>query len=187
MEIELIAKILGGISATGVFGAIGKLMHAKIKANKKETDRREKDREDFKELVEKVNSISVDVKGIKAKIKGLDEIQRNMLNAQGVAFLEWDSKGLCTYASPAFQMLIGQPDQKIKGSGWITLLSEEDQERIFKAWVFSYQNLTVFDEIYSFKTVFGKHLKVHALAFHNKDENGNYNGSFGQIKPFEGN
>lgn len=179
-----VVKIISGISATGFFTFIGKLIHAKVKASRSKEKEKEKDREDFKKLVEQVNSISVDVKGIKAKLKGLAEIQRNMLNAQGVAFLEWDAKASCTYASPALQMLIGQPEQKIKGIGWVTLLADEDQDRILKAWNFSYQNLTVFDEIYSFKTATGKMVKVHSLAFHNKDEHGNYNGTFGQIKPY---
>lgn len=178
---EIAKKIVATLSATGFFAFSIKLGKNYLKNRKAESNKKEQDRELFLKLVDEVQEIKVDVKGIKTKMRGLEESQRNRMNAQGLAFWESDIKGMTTYVSPSLQMMLGQPEQKILGAGWVNLLHEEDRDKIREAWEFSVEFMTIFDEVYRFNTSAGTVIKVHGLAFHNKDDDGNYTSSFGQL------
>ncbi len=187
MDKEIIKDIINGILGAGFLSFSYKWIKQYMKKLKDEKIAKENDRKLFLKLVEEVQEIKVDVKGIKTKMRKLEDSARNRLNAQEVAFWESDSQGNATYISPALQIMIGQPEQKIEGSGWISLIVERDRERVKKAWKFSIETLTVFDEIYSFNSAGGYEVKVHSMAYHGKDENGNYDGSFGQLKIYNNN
>lgn len=185
MDKETIVKeILKLIFGSGFLAFSYKGIRSYMKKNKEEKEKKENDRNLFLKLVDEVQEIRVDIKGINAKMRKLDDNARNRLNAQEVAFWESDNQGNATYVSPALQVMIGQPAQKIEGSGWVSLVVERDRERIKKAWKFSIETLTVFDEIYSFNSSGGYEVKVHSMAYHSKDDNGDYESSFGQLKSY---
>jgi len=179
---EKVMKFVFGSGTLAFLLKFAKKGKDKIEENKKI---KEQDRQLFLRLVEEVGIISNDVKGIKTKMKSLEDSQRNRLNAQGLAFWESDKEGKAVYVSPALQVMLGQPEQKIRDYGWAALMVEKDKDRIYKSWKFSIETLTVFDEIYTFNMAGGGTVKVHGMAFHSKDENGNYAGSFGQLKIIE--
>lgn len=176
---EKILKVIFGSGFLAFFLKFIKKGKDKINESKK---LKEQDRELFLRLVDEVGVISHRIGGIETKMQYLEQAQRNRLNAQGLAFWESDSEGKAVYVSPALQVMIGQPEQKIRDYGWATILVEKDRDRIYKAWKFSIETLTVFDEIYSFNMASGDTVTVHGMAFHSKDENGFYSGSFGQLK-----
>lgn len=182
---EAIKHIIGALSGAGFFAFASKMLKNYLKGRKVEKAKKEYDRQIFLKLVDEVAEIKTDVKGIKTEMRELKDDARNKMNALEVAFWESDKDGQATYVSPALQIMLRQPAQKIERSGWISLLVESDRERIKKAWKFSIETLTVFDEIYSFNTSGGFEVKVHGMAYHRKDENGFYNGSFCQIKLYE--
>lgn len=181
----IVREILKLIFGSGFIAFTYKWIRQYRKRTKDEKTAKENDRILFLKLVDEVQEIKVDVKGIKAKIRKLDDNARNKLNAQGIAFWESDKNGNAVIVSPALQVMIGQPSQKIEGSGWMSLVVERDRERIKRAWKFSIETMTVFDEIYSFNSSGGYEVKVHSMSYHNKDEDGKYEGSFGQLKLYD--
>lgn len=133
--------------------------------------------------------------GLKANVIGLthsvrrienriDEIESNRradMNLQGVAFWESDSNGMVTYVSPSLCKLVGRSEQEIMGANWISCIEEQDKERVFKAWKFSVETRTPFDEYYRYHLEDSGNIYVWGLAFH-KIVNGELVGSHGKLE-----
>ena len=115
-----------------------------------------------------------------ARLDGIDESQKISLNLQGTAFWISDEDGGCSYASPGLCKITGHSESDILGNKWIGWVIPAERERLFEAWLFSVENRTVFDEIYTFKRSDGLYQKVWGLCFH-KTVNDNHAGSLGKI------
>lgn len=110
------------------------------------------------------NSISV----IDTKLNGIQENQHVAMNLQGIAFWISNEKGGCEYASTNLCKLLGRNESELIGNAWLAWVIPEDRERIHDAWIFSVENKSAFDEVYTFKKSDGKKQKVWGLAFHKK-------------------
>lgn len=119
---------------------------------------------------------------IETRLDELTETQKISLNLQNVSYWISNEKGECTYASPALCKLIGRTEDEIKGNNWAAWLVKEDKERIYDSWMFSVEEKSPFDEIYSFQKDDGTIVKVWGLAFH-KQVNGKHSGILGKLEP----
>ncbi len=179
--LDTLLGIIKVLAALGVFAAVGAFIKktiAKFKQTKKD---KEEDRKRMMDVLEAVGMIEPRLKAIDVKLKDLSENQKAVLNMQNIAFLVFDKHGQCEYASPSSCDLVKFSESRILYSGWLALLIDADKERIGKAWHYAIETVTVFDEIFTYR---GSNETVHCIAFHKKDENGDYNGSFAQLKKY---
>lgn len=108
------------------------------------------------------------VKLIDTKLNGIQENQHVAMNLQGIAFWISSAEGSCEYTSTNLCKLLGRNESELLGNAWLAWVVPEDRERIHEAWLFSVENKSAFDEIYTFKKSDGKKQKVWGLAFHKK-------------------
>lgn len=101
---------------------------------------------------------------IEDKVDGIEENQKLAMNLQGVCFWVSDNEGEFTYASPALCKMLGRSESEILGTNWVNSIMVEDRDKILKAWNFSIENQTGFDEIYTIKRPDGMYVKVWAVA-----------------------
>lgn len=177
--IEITLTVIKGAAAIGIFAALGRLIKKRFAKSKIAKQERIKDSENVKEVLTKVKEFEPKLKEIDQKLHKLTENQRTILNIQQIAYAIFDIHGHCEYASPAFCQLIRHPEVRILESGWLALLVEDDQDRIQKAWKFSVETVSVFDEIFTYRESLQK---VHCIAFPKKTEDRKYDGSFAQFK-----
>lgn len=174
-----IVKVLGGIGFTAAIGRLIKKFFDKRKVIKKQ---KQDDRDRLVKVLKQLEMIEPQIESINVKLKRLTENQKVILNMQNISFAVFDTEGKCEYASPALCQLIKQPESRIEGSGWLALLIESDMRRIQNAWNFAINNGSVFDEIFTYRSVDGKSLvKVHCIAFHKRSLQDKYDGSFAQF------
>jgi PAS domain-containing protein len=179
------------LSGIGAFSFGFKLIRTSVKKYRESAKQKEKDRKDFQlllqevgEIKQEVGEIKSDVTSVKVSINSFTERQRTYLNLQNVAFYETNSEGEYVYVSPALTSIYKQPEQRIMGNGWYSLISDDYRHKVINNWVYSMEEMFVFDEIYLLK---GSKTVVHNMAFHRKDADGKYAGSFGQVKIYENN
>ena len=101
---------------------------------------------------------------IEDKVDNIEENQKLSLNLQGISFWVSDANGEYTYVSPALCKLLGRSESEILGSNWTSSIIYEDREKTIKAWEFSVENQTGFDEIYTVRRPDGMYFKVWAVA-----------------------
>lgn len=180
--LSLLPDILKALAAVGFFAGISSYIKKAIKKRKALNDAKAKAKSDEQsmliEVLEKVNLIEPRLNAIDIRLRRLSENQKVILNMQNISFFVFDNKGYCEYASPALCQLIKHPESRILKSGWLALLIERDIERIKKAWTFAIETSTVFDEIFTYRE---SNIKVHCIAFHKKDKDKFYDGSFAQL------
>lgn len=189
MAWELLATA-GGIITAGV-GAYTKVIKPILAEEKK------RKAEVLKKITEIRNELSLNggssikdaigriegmVKGLDIRIGGLEENQRAILNLNNVAYWVSNDKGECIEASPALCKLLGRAESEIKGNNWAAWLIDEDKKRIYESWIFSVEQKSAFDEIYSFIKPDGTKVKVWGLAFHKET-----GGTFGKIEVYNEN
>lgn len=173
-----IFKIFKILTSVGIFAALAKLLKKAIDKNKKAKQQKIDDRNIMMEVLKKVGLIEPQLTAINVKLNRLTENQRVILNMQDVAFLVFDKQGYCEYASPALCKLIKHPESRVLGSGWLALLVEQDIHRVRKAWDFAVETSSVFDETFTYRE---SNIQVHCIAFHNRDHEKLYDGSFAQL------
>lgn len=105
---------------------------------------------------------------IDTKLNGIQQDQHLAMNLQGISFWISDENGECVYASTNLCKLLGRNESEILGNGWVAWIIPDDRDRIFRAWEFSVENKSAFDEYYTFKKSDGKYQKIWGLAFHKK-------------------
>lgn len=146
-----------------------------------------KSKRDRKEMLDKINAIHNEVKfnggtsikdaiwdlklgiqRIDTRLSGIEENQHVAMNLQGIAFWVSNDKGECEYASTNLCKLLGRNESELMGSNWVAWIVPADRDRVFKAWEFSVEHKSAFDEYYTFKKSDGKKQKVWGLAFHKK-------------------
>lgn len=176
--LDILPVIFKILASVGFFAALSKLLKKILDKNKIAKLQKIEDRKVMMEVLEKVGMIEPQLHAINVKLNRLTENQRVILNMQDVAFLVFDSQGYCEYASPALCKLIMHPESRILGSGWLALLIEQDIDRVRRAWNFAMETSSVFDETFTYRE---SKIKVHCIAFHNRDHEKKYDGSFAQL------
>lgn len=182
MILDILPEIFKVLASVGIFAGLAKLLKKAIEKNKKARQQKIDDRKIMMEVLEQVGLIQPQLTAINVKLNRLTENQRVILNMQDVAFLVFDNQGYCEYASPALCKLIKHSESRILGSGWLALLVEQDVHRVRKAWDFAVETSTVFDETFTYRE---SNVRVHCIAFHNRDHEKQYDGSFAQLTIIE--
>lgn len=118
---------------------------------------------------------------IDTKLNGIQENQHVAMNLQGIAFWISGADGACEYTSTNLCKLLGRNESELLGNAWLAWVVPEDRERIHDAWLFSVENKSAFDEVYTFKKSDRKKQKVWGLAFHKKIA-GIHDGTMGKLE-----
>lgn len=137
-------------------------------------------RDSINRVEKNINKIESNINDINDKVDNLEDTHRIALNMQQIAFWITGKQGEITYASPSMCKLVKRVESEMLGNGWVSCISHEDTRRISEAWETSIEENRIFDEIYTF-TSGESSIKVHGIAFHKKNNKGEYIGSYGTL------
>ncbi len=137
-------------------------------------------RDSINRVESNIKNLDSKINDINNKVDSLEDTHRISLNMQQIAFWISGKNGECTYASPAMCKLVKRVESEMLGNGWVSCISHEDTKRISEAWENSVDENRTFDEVYTFQSG-NSSVKVQGVAFHKKDNEGKYIGSYGTL------
>lgn len=123
------------------------------------------------------------VRRTESKVDFLSASRRATLNAQPVCRAETDSEGHVTWASPAFQKLVGRPEKELLGSGWVNIMHPGERSWAEENWAKAVKEQRVFEEEHTYVTTDGAVLKVRAQAQPMFSADGTFLGHIAEITP----
>lgn len=133
-----------------------------------------------KSLRDTLNRVENNIYILNEKIDSLEETHRISLNLQQIAYWVCGKQGEVVYTSPSMCKLIKRLESEMLGHGWLSCISPNDSKRIAEAWELSIEEGRTFDETYTF-TSDQYSIKVRGIAYHKKDSQGKYIGSYGTL------
>lgn len=101
---------------------------------------------------------------INTRLTELSEQQYSCMNLQNLAFFKSSKDGHWIRVSPAVCQMIGRSEAELMGTNWISWVAKE-KERVFRAWEFSQENGSAFDEYVTFRKSDSETATVHILYF----------------------
>lgn len=82
---------------------------------------------------------------IELRLNGLDFFQKMYLDIVDMPIFMTDGNGHCTWANRAYLNMLGKQVNDIIGSGWETVIHQEDRDRVTQEWYESIKEERPFD------------------------------------------
>ena len=127
------------------------------------------------------SSLRDSIDRIENNIGNLQAIEHLLLNTSEVAHFQTDEKGGCIWVNQAYMDLTGLTFEQCLGSGWQTILHEDDRGRMVREWFSAIKHNTTFIAYCSYVQN-GEHtIPVRTQAIIHTDRNGVCTGALGSV------
>lgn len=101
--------------------------------------------------------------------RAMDQKLRTMFSLSGDISFETDIEGGCIWVSSKYLAVTGRQLEEVRGNGWVLVVAEEDQDRVFSEWCQAISQEREFECVYNIKKVDGGIMKVSCRAFPIRD------------------
>jgi len=127
-------------------------------------------------------TISTQLNKVSESILRNEQMNRNILIAQGVAFWEADQNGNFRYVSPELCNLVGRSEQELLGMNWENCIHPDDQLEIHEKWKWSIKSKAKFQITCRFVSSRNQILEVAMMAWPIYGNDGHLTEFFGSMK-----